>query len=64
MFQKNLDKFGRILRLIASLVLFAFGILYDSKWLLLFGLFALIEAFSSWCLLFAIFGINTCKVKK
>jgi Protein of unknown function (DUF2892) len=63
-FTKNLDLLGRILRLVISAILFGLSYKFSSWILLLAGLFTLAEALFSWCLLFAIFGINHCRLKK
>jgi hypothetical protein len=63
-FKKNLNTSGRVIRLAVSATLLAFGIYTGSKWLLALSLFTFLEFLFSFCVVFALFGINQCKVKK
>jgi len=63
-FKKNLNTQGRVLRLAVSAILLALGLYTNSKWLLAFSLFTFLEFLFSFCILFALLGINHCKIKK
>ena len=58
----NVGKTDRLLRIIAGLLIAAAGIYYHSWWGLL-GIIPLGTALSGLCLLYAPFGISTCKAK-
>lgn len=58
----NVGSLDKIIRIILALIIFAIGYMTKSWWGLL-GLIPLITALINWCPLYAIFGINTCKVK-
>lgn len=61
--KKNLSTQGRLLRLGIAIILFGLAWFYWSWILLGFGLFTLYEAVASWCILYQIFGINSCSIK-
>lgn len=55
----NVGKTDRIIRIILGLLIAVLGIVYKSWW----GLLAVIPlgtAFTGTCLLYSVFGINTC----
>jgi hypothetical protein len=60
--KKNLGLFDRILRITLGVLLLAYG--FINYWAIPFGLFALYEGLNSWCILYQLFGINTCPINK
>lgn len=62
--KKNIGTPDRIIRLMAGIILLIFAYLKMSWILFFFGLFALFEAFMSWCILYHLLGINSCPLKK
>lgn len=62
--KKNIGTTDRIIRLILALIIFTFAFLNKNWILAIAGLFVLYEALSSWCVLYAIIGRNTCPVNK
>jgi hypothetical protein len=61
MFRKNIGKTDRIIRVVIGVVIGALGIFYQSWW----GLIAILPlgtAAFSFCGLYRLLGINTCKV--
>lgn len=61
--QKNIGTPDRILRFLIALALFGLAFWSHSWVLAAFGLFTLYEALASWCVLYQLFGINSCKIK-
>jgi hypothetical protein len=60
--KKNLDTKGRILRLTFAILLLLYSYL-ERSYLAFFGaLFVFFEAAASWCIVYQIFGINSCSV--
>jgi len=58
---KNINKYGRTIRLVIGLALLVIAITTTwSPWLLFFSGFAFFEAIFSWCGLYAALGKNTC----
>lgn len=64
MLQKNINNAGRIQRLIIAILLFAFAIWQHSWLAAAFGVFTLIEAYFSWCVLYQLMGWNSCPIDK
>lgn len=62
--KKNLNRSGRIARLIFALVLFTASIYYHSLTLLFVGAFVLFEVLFSFCLFYHLMGINKCPIDK
>ena len=64
MFQpkKNIGKWDRLIRLTAGLGCLIYS--YWNPWMVIPGVFAIYEAFSSWCVLYQFLGINTCPLKR
>lgn len=60
---KNLGTPDRLVRSILGLFLTVIGFTSQNPVLVLLGLFTLYEALSSWCILYAFLGKNTCPVK-
>jgi len=61
---KNIDKYGRTIRLVIGVALLVLAITTTwSPWLLFFSGFAFFEAIFSWCGLYAAMGKNTCPVE-
>lgn len=56
----NIGKTDRVLRFVLGGVFILLAIYLRSGMLLLAGLFALYEAFSSWCVFYHVIGKNTC----
>lgn len=61
---KNLGTPDRIVRTVLGLILIVIGATSQNPILILIGLFTLYEALSSWCVLYALLGKNTCPIKK
>lgn len=61
----NVGSVDKIVRLIIAAGLFSlFFILQDDlKWLGLIGIVPLVTALASWCPLYTVFGIKTCKMR-
>jgi cadmium resistance protein CadD (predicted permease) len=59
----NVGKIDKVVRLVLALVLFSlfFILQSDAKWLGLLGLVPLATGLVSWCPLYTLFGMNTCK---
>ncbi len=59
----NVGKIDKMVRLVLALVLFSlfFVLQGDAKWLGLLGLVPLATGLASWCPLYTLFGMNTCK---
>lgn len=60
----NLDRQGKILRLIIALVLLAYAYWQNSFIALAFALFTFFESWMSWCILYQLLGINRCPIDK
>ncbi len=66
--KKNIGTFDRVVRLVIGIILFviAFVILIPvvlKVILILFGLFCLYEALTSWCAFYQLIGKNTCPIQ-
>jgi len=59
----NIGDLDRLGRAIIGAIILALGIQFNS-WLGLIGVIPLMTGLIGWCGLYAVFGINTCKVKK
>jgi len=57
--KKNMGKTDRILRMILSIIIAGVGYYYKSWWGLL-AFVPLLTAFTGFCPLYRLFGINTC----
>ncbi len=60
--KKNVGSIDKVIRIILAIIIAALGYYYQSWW----GLVAIIPlatAFMSFCALYPIFGISTCKKK-
>lgn len=63
MFQRNIGQTERVIRIIAGAAITALAVVGpQTPWALL-GLVPLATGLLGWCPPYAIFGINTCKVK-
>jgi len=60
--KKNVGKVDKIIRIVIG-VLFIVAAYIWSWWLLIPAFIAIATAFTGFCGLYALFGINTCKVK-
>jgi hypothetical protein len=61
---KNINKYGRTIRLVIGVALLVLAITTTwNPWLLFFSGFAFFEAIFSWCGLYAVLGKNTCPVE-
>jgi hypothetical protein len=61
---KNLGSIDRVIRISIGLLFVLFGWYSGSGMAILGGIFALYEGFASWCVVYQLFGINTCPVKQ
>jgi hypothetical protein len=61
--QKNVGGIDRVIRIVAGLAIIGLGI-YFKNWLGILGLVLFFTGLISWCGLYKLFGINTCKIKK
>ncbi|WP_299877480.1 DUF2892 domain-containing protein [uncultured Cocleimonas sp.] len=59
----NVGKYERIIRIVAGLVIIAWGV-YAKNWWGAVGAVPLLTGLIGWCPPYAMFGINTCSVKK
>lgn len=59
----NIGKYERVIRIVAGLVIIAWGV-YAKNWWGLIGAVPLITGLIGWCPPYAMLGINTCSVKK
>lgn len=57
---KNVGSIDRTTRIVIALAIFAAGYYYQSWWGLV-GLVPLVTATVSWCPLYTLFGIRTCR---
>ena len=60
---KNVGKTDRIIRIVLGVILLCLGIYFKKWWLDLIGAAALITGLTSWCGLYKVIGVSTCKVK-
>lgn len=61
---KNLGFIDRLIRISIGILLIIFGWYTGSGMTVLGGIFALFEGLVSWCVVYQLFGINTCPVKQ
>ena len=63
---RNVGTVDRVLRIIAGLVLLSLLFLLEgnARWFGLIGLVPLLTASLSWCPLYTLFGIRTCRVTR
>ena len=60
----NLNTSGRVIRFAAAIILLLYA-WWQASWLALaFGLFCLYEAVASWCIIYQLLGINSCKIER
>ncbi len=64
MLQKNINNSGRLLRLVIAILLLLFAVWQKSWIAAVFGIFTLIEAYFSWCVLYQLMGWNSCPIDK
>ncbi|PWU14861.1 MAG: DUF2892 domain-containing protein [Chlamydiae bacterium] len=65
--KKNIGSKDRFIRLGLAFILIAYSICKNSWLLLMFGLFTLLEALFSWCILYQILGKigkNSCPINR
>jgi len=62
--KKNIGSKDRFIRLGLAFILIACSIWKGSWLLLIFGVFTLLEAFFSWCILYQILGKNSCPINR
>lgn len=62
--KKNVGKIDQIVRYIIVLALIVLAIVLPLYWLLIPAVILLFTALFSFCGLYALFGINTCKVEE
>ncbi|SYZ72074.1 conserved hypothetical protein [Candidatus Zixiibacteriota bacterium] len=60
--KKNVGSADKILRIILGIVIIALGFIYKSWWGLV-GILPLFTGVISWCGLYKLLGISTCKTK-
>lgn len=60
---KNIGNKDKILRLIIGISLIILSIILKSGFLAIFGIFAIFEALSGWCVFYQLIGRNTCPIK-
>ncbi|MFO8235644.1 MAG: DUF2892 domain-containing protein [Bacteroidales bacterium] len=60
--KKNVGKTDTIIRILLAVIIGAIGVYYQSWWGLL-GLIPLLTGIFKVCLLYSVFGINTCPVE-
>ena len=62
---KNVGNIDKSIRVIIALVLFSLFFFLEGnlRYLGLLGLIPLITAFASWCPIYRVLGINSCKLK-
>lgn len=61
--KKNVGKIDRIIRLLSGLFLLSLLLWGPKTWWGLIGIFPLLSAFSGYCPLYSLLGINTCPLK-
>ncbi len=59
----NVGKYERVIRIVAGLVIMAWGV-YAKNWWGAVGVVPLLTGLIGWCPPYAMFGINTCSTKK
>ncbi|MEH6456534.1 MAG: DUF2892 domain-containing protein [Cocleimonas sp.] len=59
----NVGKYERVVRIIAGLVIIAWGV-YAKNWWGVVGVVPLLTGLIGWCPPYAMLGINTCSTKK
>ena len=64
MVPKNISTADRVIRLLIGFVLLGLAIFQMSVILLIIALFCFFEASMSWCVMYQLLGINTCRLKK
>ncbi|MBA3721635.1 MAG: DUF2892 domain-containing protein [Parachlamydiaceae bacterium] len=62
--KKNINSFGRILRLFLALVIFLYAWWQNSWIAFAIGVFVIFEALMSWCIIYQILGKNSCPIDK
>ncbi len=62
--RKNINTTGRLLRLSVGILLLMYAYWQRSWIALVFAIFTLFEALMSWCVVYQILGIRSCRVKK
>ena len=60
--EKNIGKLDKVIRLILGVIFIVLGIIY-TKWWFLLAVILIVTAAISFCGLYKIFGISTCKVE-
>ena len=60
--KKNVGKTDQIIRIIIGALLIVAAAIW-SWWILIPALIAIVTAFTGFCGLYSLFGINTCKLK-
>jgi Protein of unknown function (DUF2892) len=58
----NVGKTDKSIRIVLGIIIAAAGVYYQSLWGLV-AIVALVTAFTGFCPLYSLFGINTCKTK-
>ncbi len=64
MMKKNIHNLERIFRILAGVVLVTLAFVGPANLWFLLGLIPLATGLIGWCPPYALFGINTCKLKK
>ena len=59
----NVGKYERVIRVVAGLAIIAWGV-YAKNWWGAIGAVPLLTGLIGWCPPYAMFGINTCSMKK
>ncbi|CRX38240.1 YgaP family membrane protein [Estrella lausannensis] len=62
MFKRNIDTKGRLIRLLFAILLLGYAVWQKSWIALAFSLFTFVEVAFSWCVLYQIFGWNSCPI--
>jgi len=66
--EKNVGKLDQVLRIVIGIVLLLLGLFFTGGWfakvLIILGFIGLITGILAKCPLYAVFKINTCKVKE
>ena len=60
---KNVGSIDRVIRIVAGIVIIGAGVYYQSWWGAI-GAVPLLTGLIGWCPPYAIFGWNTCSIKK
>jgi hypothetical protein len=61
--KKNIGSVERIIRVVIGLIIFSLAFVGPASPWAFFGLIPVITGLIGWCPPYAIFGINTCKIK-